>query len=310
MNNSKKILIIGGPTASGKTEISFKIAKEINGEIISADSRQFYKEINIGTDKPPIWMRNEIPHHFIDFLSLKENFDVYEYKNLVYEKVGEIISKGKIPVIVGGSGFYIRVLIKGLFPLPYELKEKQKEIREKLKNEKTEKLYERLKEIDPGVSKKIHPNDKYRIIRAIEIYEITGKNMSFWQNQKPEKTLNDFGKIFYFILMRERNQIYERIEKRIEKMFENGWIDEVKKLREESFENDLKFKAPIGYKEIIDYLDGKYNLEETKRMIVKKTKEYARKQIIWFKKEEGIFINFSTDDEVIKKIKLHFFLIS
>jgi tRNA dimethylallyltransferase len=134
--------------------------------------------------------------------------------------------------------------------------------------------------------------------------------MSFWQNQKPEKTLNDFGKIFYFILMRERNQIYERIEKRIEKMFENGWIDEVKKLREESFENDLKFKAPIGYKEIIDYLDGKYNLEETKKMIVKKTKEYARKQIIWFKKEEGIFINFSTDDEVIKKIKFHFFLIS
>jgi tRNA dimethylallyltransferase len=201
-------------------------------------------------------------------------------------------------------------LIKGLFPLSYELKEKQKEIRGKLKIEKTEELYERLKEIDPSVSKKIHPNDRYRIIRAIEIYQITGKNMSFWQNQKPEKTLNDFGKIFYFILMRERNQIYERIEKRIEKMFENGWIDEVKKLREESFENDLKFKAPIGYKEIIDYLDGKYNLEETKKMIVKKTKEYARKQIIWFKKEEGIFINFSTDDEVIKKIKFHFFLIS
>jgi tRNA dimethylallyltransferase len=302
MNNSNKIIIIGGPTASGKTEISFKIAKEINGEIISADSRQFYKEINIGTDKPPLWMRNQIPHHFIDFLSLKNQFDVYEYKNLVYEKVIEIISKGKIPIIVGGSGFYIRVLIKGLFPLPKELKEKQKEIRKKLKNEKTEKLYERLKEIDPVISEKIHPNDRYRIIRAIEIYQITGKNISFWQSQKPEKTLNDFGEIFYFILMRERQQIYERIEKRIEKMFENGWIDEVKKLREQSFENDLKFKAPIGYKEIIDYLDKKFNLEETKKMIIKKTKEYARKQIIWFKKEDGIFINFSEDEEAIKKI--------
>jgi len=302
MLNLKKILIIGGPTASGKTEISFKIAKEINGEIISSDSRQFYKEINIGTDKPPIWMRNEIPHHFIDFLSLKNQFDVYEYKNLVYEKVKEIISKDKTPIIVGGSGFYIRVLIKGLFPLPSELKEKQKEIRKKLENEKTEKLYERLKEIDPLISKKIHPNDRYRIIRAIEIYQITGKNMSFWQSQKPEKTLNDLGEILYFILMRDRNQIYERIEKRIEKMFENGWIDEVKKLKEESFEEDLKFKAPIGYKEIIDYLDGKYNFEEIKKMILKKTKEYARKQIIWFKKEEGILINFSNEEEAIERI--------
>jgi tRNA dimethylallyltransferase len=298
----KKILIIGGPTASGKTEISFRIAKEINGEIISSDSRQFYKEINIGTDKPPIWMRNQIPHHFIDFLSLKEQFDVYEYKNLVYEKIKEIMLRGKTPIIVGGSGFYIRVLIKGLFPLPSELKEKQKEIRKKIENEKTEKLYEKLKEIDPIISEKIHPNDRYRIIRAIEIYQLTGKNMSFWQNQKPEKTLNDFGKIFYFILMRERNQVYERIEKRIEKMFESGWIDEVKKLREVSFEEDLKFKAPIGYKEIIDYLNGKYSLEETKRIIVKKTKEYARKQIIWFKKEEGIFINFSDDEEALEKI--------
>jgi len=298
----KKILIIGGPTASGKTEISFRIAKEINGEIISSDSRQFYKEINIGTDKPPIWMRNQIPHHFIDFLSLKEQFDVYEYKNLVYEKIKEIMLRGKTPIIVGGSGFYIRVLIKGLFPLPSELKEKQKEIRKKIENEKTEKLYEKLKEIDPIISEKIHPNDRYRIIRAIEIYQLTGKNMSFWQRQKPEKILNEFGEILYFILIRERNLINERIEKRVEKMFESGWIDEVKKLREESFEEDLKFKAPIGYKEIIDYLNGKYSLEETKRIIVKKTKEYARKQIIWFKKEEGIFINFSKDEETIRKI--------
>jgi tRNA dimethylallyltransferase len=298
----KKILIIGGPTASGKTEISFRIAKEINGEIISSDSRQFYKEINIGTDKPPIWMRNQIPHHFIDFLSLKEQFDVYEYKNLVYEKIKEIMLRGKTPIIVGGSGFYIRVLIKGLFPLPSELKEKQKEIRKKIENEKTEKLYEKLKEIDPIISEKIHPNDRYRIIRAIEIYQLTGKNMSFWQRQKPEKILNEFGEILYFILIRERNLINERIEKRVEKMFESGWIDEVKKLREASFEEDLKFKAPIGYKEIIDYLNGKYSLEETKRIIVKKTKEYARKQIIWFKKEEGIFINFSDDEEALEKI--------
>jgi len=304
MANLKKILIIGGPTASSKTEISFKIAKEINGEIISCDSRQFYKEINIGTDKPPLWMRSEIPHYFIDFLSLKDQFDVYEYKNIVYKKVNEIISKNKIPIIVGGSGFYIRVLIKGLFPLPFELKEKQKEIRKKLENEKTEKLYERLKEIDPIISKKIHPNDRYRIKRVIEIYEITGKNMSFWQSQKPEFTLKNFGDIFYFILFRDRKQIYDRIEKRINKMFENGWIDEVKRLREEGFEEDLKIKAPIGYKEIIEFLNRKYDFEETKKIIINKTKEYARKQIIWFKKEKGIFINFSNEEEAIEKIRI------
>ncbi|MCM8818390.1 MAG: tRNA (adenosine(37)-N6)-dimethylallyltransferase MiaA [Candidatus Omnitrophica bacterium] len=297
-----KILIIGGPTASGKTEISFKIAEEINGEIISCDSRQFYKEINIGTDKPPLWMREKIQHHFIDFLSLKDEFDVYQYQNLVIKKVEEIILKEKIPIIVGGSGFYIRILLKGLFSLPNELKKQQKKIREKLEKEKTENLYERLKIIDPEIAKKIHKNDRYRIKRAIEIYELTGQNMSYWQNKKSQITLKNIGEVLYFILFRDRNQIYERIKQRVDKMFENGWIEEVKKLKEGSFEQYLKFKAPIGYKEILEFLEQKYNFEQLRNLIIKKTKEYARKQIIWFRKEEGIFINFSNEKEAIEKI--------
>lgn len=298
----RKIIIIGGPTSSGKTEISFKIAKEINGEIISADSRQFYKEINIGTDKPPLWMRKEIPHHFFDFLSLKDEFDVFKYKNLVFEKINEIFERGKFPVIVGGSGFYIRVLLKGLFLLPPELKEKQKEIREKLEKEKTENLYEKLKEIDSEIAKKIHKNDRYRIKRAIEIYLLTGKNMTYWQKQKNDITLKDFGNVFYFILFRDRKEIYERIEKRVNKMFENRWIEEVKELVEKSFEDYLKFKAPIGYGEIIEFLKGKYDFDELKNLIIKRTKEYARKQIIWFRKENGVFINFKEEKEAIEKI--------
>ncbi|MCM8784862.1 MAG: tRNA (adenosine(37)-N6)-dimethylallyltransferase MiaA [Candidatus Omnitrophica bacterium] len=299
---SNKILIIGGPTASGKTIISFKLAEKIDGEIISCDSRQFYKEINIGTDKPSLSMREKIPHYFIDFLSLKEDFDVYQYSNMVFEKVKEIISKGKIPIIVGGSGFYIRVLINGLFNLSPELKIKQKEIREKLEKETTENLYQRLKEIDPVCAEKIHPNDRYRIKRIIEIYDMTGKNMSYWRTQKPEKTLKEIGNIMYFILMRDRKEIYQRIEKRIEKMFKNGWIEEVKKLKEESFEKYLNIKAPIGYNEILEFLNNKFDFEELKKLIIKRTKEYARKQIIWFKKEKGIFINFSDEQEVIEKI--------
>ncbi|HOK56299.1 MAG TPA: tRNA (adenosine(37)-N6)-dimethylallyltransferase MiaA [bacterium] len=297
-----KIVIIGGPTASGKTEISFKIAQKINGEIISCDSRQFYKEINIGTDKPSELMKKEIPHYFIDFLSLKDEFDVYKYSKQVFKKTEEILSRNKIPLIVGGSGFYIRILLNGMFYIPDELKDKQKEIREKLEKEKTETLYEKLKIIDPEISKKIHPNDRYRIKRALEVYELTGKNMTYWQNQKPEITLKNLGKIYYFILMRDRKIIYERIEKRVEKMFENGWIEEVKKLKEEGFEKYLNLKAPIGYNEIIEFLNGKYNFEELKRLIIKRTKEYARKQIIWFKKEKGIFINFLENEEAIEKI--------
>ncbi|MFN4226937.1 MAG: tRNA (adenosine(37)-N6)-dimethylallyltransferase MiaA [Candidatus Ratteibacteria bacterium] len=297
-----KILIIGGPTASGKTQISFNIAEKVNGEIISCDSRQFYKEINIGTDKPSLLMREKIPHYFIDFLSLKEDFDVYQYSSMVFEKVKEIISKEKVPMIVGGSGFYIRVLLNGIFSLSPELKSRQKEIRERLEKIPTDDLYQRLKEIDPIIAQKIHPNDRYRIKRAIEIYELTGKNMTYWRSQKSEKTLKDLGKILYFILMRDRKEIYQRIEERIKKMFENGWIEEVKKLKEESFEKYLNIKAPIGYNEILEFLDNKIGFEELKKIIIKRTKEYARKQFIWFKKEKGIFINFSNEQEAVEKI--------
>ncbi|MGB9677934.1 MAG: tRNA (adenosine(37)-N6)-dimethylallyltransferase MiaA [Candidatus Ratteibacteria bacterium] len=297
-----KIIVIGGPTASGKTEISFRISKILNGEIISCDTRQFYKEINIGTDKPSEEMMKEIPHYFVNFLSLKEEFDVYKYSKLVMDKLEDILSRDKIPLIVGGSGFYIRILLEGLFSIPDELKNKQKEIREKLEKEKTEILYNRLKEIDPEISKKIHPNDRYRIKRAIEIYELTGKNMTYWQNQKTEFTLKDKGDVYYFILMRDRNLIYERIERRVEKMFENGWIEEVKDLKEKGLEKYLRLKAPIGYNEILDYLDNKIDFEELKKLIIKKTKDYARKQIIWFRKEKGIFINFSNDQEAINRI--------
>ncbi len=299
---SNKILVIGGPTACGKTQISFEIAKKINGEIISCDSRQFYKEINIGTDKPSLSMREKIPHHFIDFLSLKEEFDVYQFSNMVFEKVKEIISKGKIPIIVGGSGFYIRVLLNGLFSLSPELKIKQKEIREKLEKETSENLYQKLKEIDPVCAEKIHPNDRYRIKRAIEIYELTGKNMTYWRAQKPEKTLKEIGNVIYFILMRDKKEIYQRIEKRIEKMFENGWIEEVRKLKQESFEKYLNIKAPIGYNEILEFLNNEFDFEKLKKIIIKNTKEYARKQFIWFKKEKGIFINFTDEKEAIEKI--------
>lgn len=296
-----KIIIIGGPTATGKTEVAFLLAEKIDGEIISADSRLFYKEITIGTDKPPEWMREKIPHHFIDIISLKENFDVYSFSQNAFSKTKDIFLKGKIPIIVGGSGLYLRSLTKGLFSIPENLREKQKEIRDKLEKEKTHILYEKLKVIDPEISEKIHSGDRRRIRRALEVYYLTGKKMSQWQKEKGE-SIEKLGIVYYFILIREREEIYKRVEKRIEKMLKYGWIEEVKRLLERGFKKYLIEKGPIGYREIIEYLEGKISYEEMVRLIKKKTKSLVRRQITWFKKEDGLWINVENEEETVNRI--------
>lgn len=299
---NKKIIVIGGPTACGKSLIAFLIAKEINGEIISADSRLFYREINIGTDKPPLWMRQEIPHHMIDILSIKEDFNIYNFSKMVFNLTEEILKKGKIPLIVGGSGLYLRSLINGIFEISEKSKEKQKEIREFLERKDTEQLYEELKKIDPEAAGRIHPNDRRRIRRAVEVYYLTGRPISLMQKDKPEKTLRDFGEIFYFILSRPREILYRRITERIERMLKEGWIEEVKRLKENGYEKLLREKAPIGYSEILDFLDGKIDKDRMKNLIIKKTKGLARRQLTWFRKENGIWIEVKDEEETAKKI--------
>ncbi len=299
---SKKIIIIGGPTACGKSTIAFQIAKKINGEIISADSRQFYKEINIGTDKLPLWMREEIPHHMVDILSLREDFNIYNFSKKVFKIIKEIFQREKIPLIVGGSGLYLRSLIDGIFDIPEELKEKQKEIRELLEKRKTEQLYTELKKVDPEAAKKIHQNDRRRIRRALEVYYLIGKPISLLQKNKPRETLKDYGELFYFILSRPRDILYRKISERVEKMFKEGWIEEVKKLKEKGYEQLLREKGPIGYSEILDFLEGKLDIESTKRLIIKKTKNFARRQLTWFRKEKGIWIEVRNERETVEKI--------
>ncbi len=301
----KKVLVIGGPTGVGKSAVAYSVAKKIDGEIISADSRQFYKEINIGTDKVPLSMRKDVPHHLVDFLSIKEGFDVYSFIKIVREKIQEIQSRNKTVIIVGGSGLYLRSLMKGIFSIPDESREKQQEIRRVLEEKTTEVLYKELLIVDPALKNTVHPNDRRRIRRALELYYLTGKPMSYWQKQEPETVLKENERM-YFILVRNREEMYERIEERVDKMFENGWVEEVKKLKEDGYAAYLREKAPIGYVEILDYFDGRGTIEELKSGIKQKTRNFAKKQLTWFRRENGIWLELSGDgknvvEEIIKR---------
>jgi len=300
--NNQKIIIIGGPTATGKSKVALIVAEKMDGEIISGDSRQFFKEITIGTDKVPDSYRKRVPHHLIDIFSLKEKIDVFKFIEMTIEKTKEIISRDKIPIIVGGSGLYLRSLIEGIFYIPEDVKEKQEEIRKELEKLKTSALYEKLKEIDPEASEKIHRNDRRRIRRAIEVYYLTGKKISEWQKSQSKISLSEIGKIFYFILFRKRELLYERINERVDRMFEKGWIEEVKNLIEKSYEKFIMEKAPIGYREIVEYIKKDGDIEELKNKIKKKTREYARKQLTWFKKEKGIWLEVKDEEKTAEEI--------
>jgi len=299
----RKAVIIGGPTGVGKSSVAFSVAEKIGGEIISADSMQFYRETGIGTDKPPAWMREKIPHHLVDFLSLKDDFDVYEFAEAAAEKAEDILGRKKIPVIAGGSGLYLRILTKGIFTIPGADKEKQKKVREALEKKTTEELFDELEKADPAILGAVHKNDRKRVRRALEVYHLTGRQMSLWQKQKTESAFGAETDVKYFILTRDREEMYNRIECRVDRMFEAGWIEEVKRLKEEGFAVHLKSKAPIGYVEILEYLEGRLALEELKSGIKQKTRNFAKKQLTWFRREDGIWIEMEDDGEnAVKEI--------
>ncbi|HIE58520.1 MAG TPA: tRNA (adenosine(37)-N6)-dimethylallyltransferase MiaA, partial [Hydrogenothermaceae bacterium] len=259
----EKIIAITGTTATGKTEISIKLAETLNGEIISADSMMVYKYMDIGTAKPSLEERQGIPHYVIDVVYPNENFSVQDFLNIANKKIREIQSKGKTPIVVGGTWLYIQALLYGLSKAPpADIK-----IREELYKESKETLYKKLLEVDPVYAKKIHINDKKRTVRALEVYYLTGKPFSSFHSWN--KPLYDF---IGFVFSREKHQIMERIEKRVEKMFELGLVDEVKFLIEKGFKNSLTAMQAIGYKEIIPYIEGKISLEESKKQIIKNTK--------------------------------------
>ena len=279
-----EVYVIGGPTASGKSKLAVELAKKINGEIISADSMQIYKEMNIGTAKITKEEMQGIKHYLIDIVSPNERYSVSNFKNDAELAIEEILKKGKTPIIVGGTGLYIDSLIYGI---EFQDEEIDTEYREKLnkiaENEGLEKLYPKPKEIDPEAMKKISINDKKRIIRVLEIYHKTGKTKTKQEIESRKKELKYNFKVFAIDMDREK--LYSRIEKRVDMMVDEGLIGEVKGILEKYNQFPTAMQG-LGYKETVEYLQNKISKEEMIEKIKKETRHYAKRQLTWFRKNK------------------------
>jgi len=282
----KKILTILGPTASGKTKVSLEIADKINGEIISADSRQVYRYMDIGTAKPTPEERSRIPHHLLDVVDPDEYFSAADYSNKSLRAIKEVLSRGKEPIVVGGSGLYLRALFKGFFKGPGRDEKLRQQLKEKADKFGAELLYRELKEKDPEAAEKIGPHNLARIIRALEVFELTGEKISYLQ-KKGEYPSKEF-EFIKIGLELDREKLYQRIDQRVEYMICSGLIDEVKSLKIKGYDNLLVPMRTFGYQEILQYLEAKISLEEAKSKIKQNTRHYAKRQLTWFKKEENI----------------------
>ncbi|MFH1396952.1 MAG: tRNA (adenosine(37)-N6)-dimethylallyltransferase MiaA [Candidatus Omnitrophota bacterium] len=280
----KKIIFIVGPTATGKTDIAVDLVKRIKAEIISCDSMQIYKGLDIITSQPSLGLRKKIPHHLISVISPGKEYNVSQYRKAALKKIKKVLDKGKIPLLVGGTGLYMTILLDGIF----DIKAENKNIRRKLHKEASklgsQHLHSRLKVIDPAAALKIHPNDAKRIIRALEVYEVSGKPIS--ELQKHRVGLWDKYDIKIFCLNMPRAELNNRIEKRVDKMLKNGLIGEVKKLLKKKLSRTASYA--IGLKEIKGHLNGEYDLETTKQLITRNTSLYAKRQLTWFRKDKRI----------------------
>lgn len=280
-----KVIVIVGPTASGKTSTSIKLAKELNGEIISADSMQIYKEMNIGTAKPSLEERDGIKHYLMDIVSPEETFNVTMYKKMAEEAIEEILSHGKLPIIVGGTGLYVSTLINGIeFSEVKEDVDYRKEMQALAESKGPNYLHDMLKEIDPIAAENIDMNNVRRVIRALEIYKVTGKTKTQLDKESIKETKYDY---LVYGIETPREKLYDRINLRVDKMLEEGLIEEVKTLLEKYKISKTAFQG-LGYKEVKEYLDGQVSYEDMIEKLKMETRRYAKRQLTWFRREKKI----------------------
>lgn len=284
---SNKIIVIVGPTAVGKTYVSVELAKKLNTEIISADSMQIYKGMDIGTAKITEQEKSGIIHHMIDVVAPDENYSVSEFKNDAEEIIDDMLKKNKVPVIVGGSGLYVNSLI---YNLDFSNAKSDEKLREYYtyyyKEHGEDALYDKLIRIDPESAEKIHKNNIKRVIRALEVYDITGTKFSEI-NTDIRKDKSKYDCILIGLSM-ERKTLYERINLRVDEMLSNGLVEEVKTLIEKGYDKNLVSMRGIGYKEIIDYLEGSTDYEEMVNILKKNTRRFAKRQYTWFLKDKNV----------------------
>jgi len=278
-----KVIVIGGPTASGKTALSIELAKKIDGEIVSADSMQIYKEMNIGTAKPEEKEKQNIPHYMLDFLSPNERYSVADYKRDAKKAIKEILKKGKTPIVVGGTGLYIDSLIYEIeYPeieIDLSYRKKLEELAEK---EGLLSLYEKAKKIDETAMEKISINDKKRILRVLEIYHQTGKTKTELDIESKKEPEFDYK---MFAINMDREILYDRINKRVDIMLKKGLIEEVQTIYNKYKQFPTSMQA-LGYKEVVEYLEGKVSKEEMIDKIKQESRRYAKRQLTWFRKNK------------------------
>ncbi|OGW85366.1 MAG: tRNA (adenosine(37)-N6)-dimethylallyltransferase MiaA [Omnitrophica bacterium RIFCSPHIGHO2_02_FULL_46_11] len=305
---SKYVLFLVGPTASGKSKIALPLAKKLKGEIISCDSMQIYSGMDIGTAKPIQSERKMVPHYLIDLLSPKTECSVFKYRRLALKAIGKIHIKGRLPIVVGGSGLYFKAIVDGLAPLPGKQRNIRGNLESLVKLKGLPALYQKLEKADPKRAHKINPNDKRRIIRALEILETSNRSQSDWEHETQGLEKQGIEPII-FGLLRNREELYRRIEARVDQMFKEGWIKEVKKLKRVGLSRTAK--AAIGYQEILHYLAGQMTLQDAEVTIKKRTRHLAKKQMTWFRRDPRVHwleVNgrssvTSTVQTIIKKLK-------
>lgn len=287
MKNKENLFVLLGPTAIGKTDISIDLAKKMNGEIISADSMQIYKYMDIGSAKVTKKEMKDIKHHLIDFLYPDEEFTVANYKCRAEKLITEISNNNKLPIVAGGTGLYINSLVYDLHFTQVAPNEVFRNKLEKIAEEKgNEFLHQKLAEIDELSSEKISINDQKRVIRALEIYEVTGKTMSEY-NKNFRKPVEKYNLVMVGLNM-DRAKLYERINLRVDIMIESGLVEEVKHILSKGYNKDLVSMKGIGYKEIIMYLEGTLTLVESIELIKQKSRNYAKRQLTWFRRDDRI----------------------
>ncbi len=304
MDDKQKLVVLTGPTAVGKSKLSIELAKRIGGEIISADSMQVYKYMNIGTDKISPEKMGGVPHHLIDFLEPTEDFNVFMFQKLVKEKIQEISARGNVPILVGGTGFYIQAVLYDIdFTETDEDDSLRKELERRAETEGAHVLHEELKEVDPVSAEIIHENNVKRVIRALEYFKKTGKPISEHNKEQHQRTSPyDFR---YFVLTDERKTLYSRIDKRVDQMIADGLEDEVKNLQKLNIPKTATSMQSLGYREMIGYLEGEYDLERAIYLIKLNTRHFAKRQLTWFRRERDVIWidknEFDHDDERILK---------
>ncbi|HEX2929270.1 MAG TPA: tRNA (adenosine(37)-N6)-dimethylallyltransferase MiaA [Candidatus Binatia bacterium] len=281
-----KLVIILGPTAVGKSELALDLAADVNGEIVNADSQQVYRYLDIGTGKPSHSERARVPHHLIDVVDPDQEFNAALFRQLAVASISQIHGRSRGAIVCGGTGFYLKVLTHGLFVGPGQ----DASIRDKLDREIVKNglalLYERLLKVDPSVQSTIHPNDRQRIIRALEVYELTGKPLSQWQSE--HSFGDDAFEVVKIGLSRERDDLYERINRRCERMIQEGLLEEVRGLVGKGYGLDLKPLRSVGYRQMGAVINGVVTLDEALEEMKQETRHLAKRQLTWFRSDAAI----------------------